>query len=68
MKNILILLALLLAFTVVTRADSTGCTPATCPYGSHSVCEKQCDPDKGPACIPQCKCHCEKDPPPQNVH
>jgi hypothetical protein len=63
MKRILILLMLLLAFTVVTRAD-TNCWPATCPYGSHSVCEKVCDPDKGPACIPVCKCHCEKDPPP----
>jgi hypothetical protein len=72
MKRTLFLLMLLLAFTVVIRADS-GCVPADCFIGYHSVCEKVCDPDKGPACIPVCKCHCEKDPPPpppphQNMH
>jgi hypothetical protein len=77
MKKILMLLAvLLLTLSAVIRigyvsrvkADSSSCWPATCPYGSHSVCVEQCDPDKGPACIKQCKCHCEKDKDPQAAH
>jgi hypothetical protein len=61
MKNVLMLLALLLTLGAAVRAD---CPPAQCPYGSHSVCVEQCDPNK-PLCEKVCKCRCEKDKAPE---
>jgi hypothetical protein len=60
MKNVLMLLALLLALSVVVRAD---CNPINCLLGYHSVCVQQCDPNSPPqpVCDKVCKCHCEKD-------
>ena len=62
MKTVLMLLALLLAIGTAVRPDDY-CYPAQCPYGSHSVCEKVCDPNSPPKpdCDKVCKCHCEKD-------
>ncbi len=41
-------------------AAQDGCPPATCPYGSHSVCHKDCDPNY-PTCVPRCSCQCVPD-------
>jgi hypothetical protein len=64
MKSALAILGLFLAFTIATRAD---CNPATCPYGSHSKCVEQCDPNYLNCTVKICKCHCEKDPEPKAV-
>lgn len=42
-------------------AAQDGCPPATCPYGSHSVCHKECDPNVSPICSPKCVCSCVPD-------
>ena len=59
MKYVCVAVLLLLGSCFVQAQD--GCYPAQCMVGYHSVCHKECDPNGGPACIPVCKCHCEKD-------
>jgi hypothetical protein len=68
MKTVLMLLALLMTIGAAVRADDY-CYPAQCPYGSHSVCVKECDPKSPPqpVCDKVCKCHCEKDKAPEHV-
>jgi len=41
-------------------AAQDGCPPAQCPYGYHSVCHKDCDPNY-PTCVPRCECRCVPD-------
>lgn len=59
MKYVCVVVLLLLCPCFAQAQD--GCYPAQCMIGYHSVCHKECDPNGGPACMPVCKCHCEKD-------
>jgi hypothetical protein len=61
-------ITVILCFCIVTvvlgntkLAAQDGCPPATCPYGTHSVCHKECDPNVSPICSPKCVCSCVPD-------
>ena len=64
LKHITVILCLCILAMVgenTRLAAQDGCPPAQCPYGTHSVCHKECDPNVSPICSPKCVCTCVPD-------
>jgi hypothetical protein len=64
LKDATVILCLCVVMMTVgnTRLSAQdACPPAQCPYGTHSVCHKECDPNVSPICSPKCVCGCVPD-------